>query len=35
MIGDKDPTKAKAAMEAMLQMRKIDVAGIKRAYDRA
>jgi predicted 3-demethylubiquinone-9 3-methyltransferase (glyoxalase superfamily) len=35
MIGDKDPTKAKAAMEAMLQMRKIDVGGIKRAYDRA
>lgn len=33
MIGDKDPAKAKRAMEAMLQMRKIDIAGIKRAYD--
>jgi predicted 3-demethylubiquinone-9 3-methyltransferase (glyoxalase superfamily) len=35
MIGDQDPAKAKAATEAMLQMRKIDIAGIKRAYDRA
>jgi predicted 3-demethylubiquinone-9 3-methyltransferase (glyoxalase superfamily) len=33
MIGDKDPAKAKRAMEAMLQMKKIDVAGLKRAYD--
>jgi len=33
MIGDKDPAKAKRAMEAMLQMKKIDIAGLKRAYD--
>lgn len=33
MIGDKDPAKAKRAMEAMLQMKKIDIAGMKRAYD--
>ena len=33
MIGDKDPTKAKRAVEAMLQMRKIDIATLRRAYD--
>lgn len=33
MIGDKDPAKAKRAMEAMLQMQKIDIATVKRAYD--
>src|SRR5262245_50705568 len=33
MLGDKDPAKAARVMEAMLQMRKIDVAVLKRAYD--
>jgi predicted 3-demethylubiquinone-9 3-methyltransferase (glyoxalase superfamily) len=33
MLQDKDPAKAKRAMEAMLQMKKIDIAGLKRAYD--
>jgi predicted 3-demethylubiquinone-9 3-methyltransferase (glyoxalase superfamily) len=34
MLQDKDPAKAKRVMEAMLQMKKIDIAGLKRAYDR-
>jgi predicted 3-demethylubiquinone-9 3-methyltransferase (glyoxalase superfamily) len=34
MLKDKDPAKAKRVMDAMLQMRKIDIAGLKRAYDR-
>lgn len=33
MIGDKDPQKAQRVMEAMLQMKKIDIATLKRAYD--
>jgi predicted 3-demethylubiquinone-9 3-methyltransferase (glyoxalase superfamily) len=33
MLGDKDPEKAKRVMEAMLQMGKIDIAGLKRAYE--
>jgi predicted 3-demethylubiquinone-9 3-methyltransferase (glyoxalase superfamily) len=33
MLQDKDPAKAKRVMEAMLQMKKIDIAGLKRAYD--
>jgi predicted 3-demethylubiquinone-9 3-methyltransferase (glyoxalase superfamily) len=33
MLGDKDPAKAKRVMEAMLRMKKIDIAGLKRAYD--
>lgn len=33
MLGDKDPAKAKRVMDAMLQMRKIDIAGLKQAYD--
>jgi predicted 3-demethylubiquinone-9 3-methyltransferase (glyoxalase superfamily) len=35
MLGDKNPAKANAAMQAMLQMTKIDIAGLKRAYDGA
>lgn len=31
LLGDKDPRKAKAAMQAMLQMKKIDIAGLKAA----
>ena len=33
MLGDKDPEKAKRVMEAMLQMKKIDVNGLQQAYD--
>lgn len=33
MIGDQDPQKAQRVMEAMLQMKKIDIATLKRAYD--
>ena len=33
MISDKDPQKAQRVMEAMLQMKKIDIATLKRAYD--
>jgi predicted 3-demethylubiquinone-9 3-methyltransferase (glyoxalase superfamily) len=34
-IQDKDPKKAQAVMQAMMQMRKIDIATIKRAYESA
>jgi len=34
-IQDKDPKKAKAVMQAMMQMRKIDIATLKRAYESA
>jgi predicted 3-demethylubiquinone-9 3-methyltransferase (glyoxalase superfamily) len=33
MLSDEDSAKAKRAMEAMLQMKKIEIAGLKRAYD--
>ena len=33
MLSDDDPEKSQAVMEAMLQMGKIDVAGLNRAYD--
>ena len=33
LMGDKDPVKAKRVVDAMLKMKKIDVAGLKRAYD--
>ena len=33
MLGDKDPAKAKRAMDAMLQMHKIDIKAIERARD--
>ena len=33
MLGDPDPVKARRVMEAMLQMRKIDIAALRRAYD--
>ena len=35
MLQDKDPKKAQRVMQAMLQMSKIDIAGLKRAYDQA
>ena len=33
MLQDKDPAKSKRVMEAMLQMKKIDIAALKRAYE--
>jgi predicted 3-demethylubiquinone-9 3-methyltransferase (glyoxalase superfamily) len=33
MLGDKDPEKAKRAMEAMLKMKKIDIKALKQARD--
>jgi predicted 3-demethylubiquinone-9 3-methyltransferase (glyoxalase superfamily) len=33
LIADKDPEKSKRVMMAMLQMTKIDIQGLKRAYD--
>jgi predicted 3-demethylubiquinone-9 3-methyltransferase (glyoxalase superfamily) len=35
MLGDPDPQKAKRVTEAMLQMKKIDIAGLQKAYDGA
>jgi predicted 3-demethylubiquinone-9 3-methyltransferase (glyoxalase superfamily) len=32
MLGDKDPAKAQRVMKAMLQMTKIDIAGLEKAY---
>ena len=32
-VGGPDPEKAKRAMQAMLQMKKLDIAELKRAYD--
>ena len=34
MLNDPDPEKSRRVMEAMLKMKKIDIAGLKRAYDR-
>jgi predicted 3-demethylubiquinone-9 3-methyltransferase (glyoxalase superfamily) len=33
MLSDSDPRKAKRVMEAMLKMQKIDIGGLKKAYD--
>ena len=33
MLGDKDPKKAQNVMQAMLQMTKIDIAALRRAYE--
>ena len=33
LIGDPDPAKSKRALNAMLQMKKIDIAKLKEAYD--
>jgi predicted 3-demethylubiquinone-9 3-methyltransferase (glyoxalase superfamily) len=33
MLGDKDPEKAARVTQAMLRMSKIDIAGLRRAYD--
>ena len=33
LLSDKDPEKSKRVMQAMLQMQKIDIAGLRRAYE--
>jgi predicted 3-demethylubiquinone-9 3-methyltransferase (glyoxalase superfamily) len=33
MLADEDPQRSKRVMQAMLQMTKIDIAGLKQAYD--
>ena len=33
ILGDKDPVKVRRVMEAMMQMGKLDIAGLQRAYD--
>ncbi len=33
LMGDKDREKANRVMQAMLKMKKIDIAGLQRAYD--
>jgi predicted 3-demethylubiquinone-9 3-methyltransferase (glyoxalase superfamily) len=33
MLHDKDPVKAKRVLDAMLQMNKIEIAGLKQAYE--
>jgi predicted 3-demethylubiquinone-9 3-methyltransferase (glyoxalase superfamily) len=33
MLGDPDPAKARRVMQAMMQMIKLDIAGLKSAYD--
>lgn len=35
LIGDRDPRKVKAVMEAMMTMMKLDVAELERAYTEA
>jgi predicted 3-demethylubiquinone-9 3-methyltransferase (glyoxalase superfamily) len=35
LLRDKNPAKAGAAIQAMLQMGKLDIAGLQRAYDQA
>ena len=35
LLADKDPEKSKRVMKAMLQMTKIDIQGLKQAYDQA
>ncbi len=35
LLGDPDPRKAQNVMQAMLKMTKIDIAGLKRAYEQA
>jgi len=33
MLGDRDPEKSKRVMQAMLQMSKIEVEALKKAYE--
>jgi predicted 3-demethylubiquinone-9 3-methyltransferase (glyoxalase superfamily) len=35
LMGDKDRVKAGRVVQAMLQMVKLDIAGLQRAYDQA
>jgi predicted 3-demethylubiquinone-9 3-methyltransferase (glyoxalase superfamily) len=33
MLGDPDPERSRRVMQAMLQMRKLDIAGLRKAYE--
>lgn len=33
MLNDPDPARSQRVMQAMMQMKKLDVAGLQRAYD--
>ena len=33
MLGDPDPVRAQRVMKAMLQLKKIDIGGLRRAYE--
>jgi hypothetical protein len=33
MLNDPDPKKSQRVMQAMLKMKKIDIAGLQKAYD--
>ena len=35
LLGDPDPVKAQRVMQAMLKMRKIDIAGLQQAYEQS
>src|SRR5881396_1833873 len=35
LMGDRNPKKANAVMQAMLQMKKIDIKGLQQAYDQS
>jgi len=35
LMGDRNPKKANAVMQAMLQMKKIDIEGLQQAYDQS
>ncbi len=35
LLGDPDPVKSQRVMQAMLQMRKIEIAGLRQAYEQA
>ena len=35
LMGDKDPARAQRVVQAMLQMKKIEIAGLQKAYDGA
>ena len=35
MLGDPDPEKSQRVMQAMLQMRKLDIAGLRRAFEQS
>jgi len=35
LLGDQDPQKANRVMQAMMQMKKLDIKGLQQAYDQS